>query len=73
MALEKTLVRILLMQAILGHSNSETTLRYYSQVDPYHYRQVTKAVENRRLRQSQRGKGNRKKYVSGTYESIQDN
>jgi len=34
-------------QQILGHSNSETTLKYYSQVDPHHLGQVKQIFENR--------------------------
>ena len=55
------------VQAILGHSDPRTTLQYYSQVDPYHHKQVTKALTQRRFGRNGRRKGNGKKYVSGTY------
>lgn len=60
------------VQHILGHSNPETTLKYYSQVDQYHLEQVRQVVDNRRsdTKESRVQKGTRseKKYVSGTYE-----
>ncbi|MHC4192503.1 MAG: hypothetical protein ACYSUB_23045, partial [Planctomycetota bacterium] len=61
------------VQKILGHSNPRTTLKYYSQVDAYHHRQVAQAVDKRRSDVSKKGKKEQQKYVSGTYESISGN
>lgn len=61
------------VQKILGHSNPRTTLKYYSQVDAYHHRQVAQAVDKRRSDVNKKGKKKEQKYVSGTYESISGN
>jgi len=61
------------VQKILGYSNPRTTLKYYSQVDAYHHRQVAQAVDKRRLDASKKGKRKEQRYVSGTYESILGN
>ncbi len=37
-------------QKILGHSKTETTIKYYSQVDPHHMLQVKKVIEKRRAK-----------------------
>ena len=36
------------MQHVLGHSNPQTTLKFYSQVDPQHIEQVKRTIEGRR-------------------------
>lgn len=63
-------VRVL--QHILGHSNPQTTLKYYSQVDPHHLEQVKRVVDKRRsgtdTKRVQVRTRSEKKYVSGTYE-----
>jgi integrase len=54
-------------QKILGHSKTETTIKYYSQVDPYHMLQVKKVIEKRRARtdvtQDKTQSRSEKKYV----------
>jgi len=60
------------VQTILGHSNPRTTLKYYSQVDAYHHKQITKSVEDRRSRGRKRHVSRAQKYVSGTYEPKSD-
>lgn len=60
------------VQYILGHSKSETTIKYYSQVDQHHLERVRQVVDNRRSNtnenRDQQGPQSEKKYVSGTYE-----
>ena len=60
-----------MVQYILGHSKSETTIKYYSQVDQHHIEQVRQVVDNRRSNmnenQVQEKPGSEKKYVCGTY------
>jgi len=60
------------IQYILGHSNPQTTLKYYSQVDQHHLEQVKRAVDKRRsgtdTKRVQIRTRSEKKYVSGTYE-----
>lgn len=55
------------VQAMLGHSDSRTTLKYYSQVDSHHLKQVVKAIEKRRSNRQPKQKRKTKRYVKGTY------
>jgi len=54
------------VQALLGHRDLRTTIKYYSQVDAYHHKLVVRSIDRRLGRQKKR-KGKKQKYVSGTY------
>lgn len=59
-------------QKILGHSRTETTVKFYSQVDPHHFEQIRRAVDKRRSDGAKKRVRERiepeKKYVKSTYE-----